>query len=439
VSEAPLASSPLSVLTLRTVRRYIRRSHAVMMTAFFAIVYALGSMVLGSMLILTHLTPPYYAEVVWSGGAPSWNYPGLLIVQPWGVATLPFFPTISMVVVSVGVGIGMSVAVLLAVALVRERRASAGRPAAVGSVAGLTPAMIALVTLGACCSTTAAATAGVGLVGQVTGTSTGDLLLNNWFLGVFQVAVVWIALVAQEMILRVYGGLFGTSNRSGFPTVTSADPRSTYRSVLASALLRFALLVGGITWSLAVLADWTLVAPAGASATQWFSWIVEHQLVALVAIAAALFPSAVRRGFSRTVSWSTGTVVRIALAVGGATLLIGVPPPFSSEGAGGLGNQIVSVLGGSAAFGASVPPVGLGAGLLFSWILQFGLLGVFALALAIAPRWTMGPLLRSAHAAAPDAISEFWGPLARVGPIPTGNAGDAHVPATAPNPGRSES
>ncbi len=60
--------------------------------------------------------------------------------------------------------------------------------------------MIALVTLGACCSTTAAATAGLGVIAQASGTSIDELLANNWYIGVFQILVLWIALIAQEQL-----------------------------------------------------------------------------------------------------------------------------------------------------------------------------------------------------------------------------------------------
>ncbi len=370
MSQVPGASPPLSILTLRTIRAYIRRSHAVMMTAFFAIVYALGSMFLGSMLLLTHLTPPYYAEIVWSGGAPSWNYPGFLLVEPWGVLTLPFFGTVAMVLVSIGVGIGMSVAVLLAIALVRGRRARAGRPAAVGSVAGLTPAMIALVTLGACCSTTAAATAGVGIVGQVSGTSTDNLLLNNWFLGVFQIAVVWIALLAQELILRVYGGLFGWSSAPNAPV----EPPALNRRTIGSAALRVALLIGAITWSLAMFAQWTVISPYSASALQWFGWIVGHQGVALFVILAALFPRPTREALTAPMRRVGPTVVRSVLAVGGITMILMAVVPST----------------------VALPTLSVGPGWLFSWIVQTGLVGGFAVSTALAPRVTLGPLAWSA-------------------------------------------
>ncbi len=419
MSELPGVGSFLSILGLRSIRAYIRRSHAIMMTAFFAIVYALGSMVVGSMLLLTPLSPPYYAEILWTGGAPAWNYPGVLIVQPWGVITLPFFATFAMIVVSTGVGIGMSVAVLLGIALVRNRRARAGQPATVGSVAGLTPAMIALVTLGACCSTTAAATAGVGLVGQVTGTTTNNLLVNNWFLGVFQMVVVWVALLAQELLLRIYGGLFGIASISGGPSTEGHEPRRADRKVVASAALRVGLLIGGVTWSLAMVASWTTVSPTTASPTLWFSWLVQHQLISIFAVVAALFP----RGLGSAVEPRLGTlgvgILRGALLLGGLSLVVGVPPPFADGGAAGFANQLVAVLGGPSAWGASWPVFGPGPALYFNWGVQYLLLGGFAITAGLWPGRVLAFLRRSAVGASledGDIAFETGPPSPGIGP-----------------------
>ena len=134
-------------------------------------------MLLGGMIVLARFSGGYSVLLLWGNalGLQSWNYPGLLIEAPWGFVVLPFFATLSMILVSVGVGLGMAVALLLGAQLLREHRATAGRPTTTGAIAGLTPAMIALVTLGACCSTTAAATAGVGLVAQSSGSSISNL------------------------------------------------------------------------------------------------------------------------------------------------------------------------------------------------------------------------------------------------------------------------
>ena len=353
MSEAPTLGTPLSLLTLAETRRYIRRSHAIMMTVTFVLLYALGSMVIGGMLILANLTGGTVVQIVWGNGLGTdfWNYPGLLIIAPWGIVDLPMFATVSMVFVSIGVGMGMSVAVLLGVAMVRSRRASLGRPASVGSIAGLTPAMIALVTLGACCSTTAAATAGVGIVAHASGTTTTNLLVNTWYLGVFQMAVMYVALFAQELVLRVYGGILGLSGRDA-SRIYVAPPVD--RRYVAGILLRVALMVGGITWSLAMLVDWTTTGPFSASAALWTRWILEHQVPAFLAILVALFPNgtfAVLRDLARY----PGLAVRALLVAGGLLLLVGAPPPLAGWGLEGFGNELMGALGLPVAWGAVAP------------------------------------------------------------------------------------
>jgi len=424
VSDPDPFDSAYSLLTLRSIRRYVRRSHAIMMTVFFVVAYALGSMTLGGMLLLTHVGGGYTTEVLWHSGTgyQSWNYPGLLIVAPWGVVSLPFFATLAMVLVSVGVGIGMAVAVLLGIALLRRRAMSAGQPAAVGTLAGLTPAMIAMLTLGACCSTTAAATAGVGLVAQVSGSTTDNLLVNNWYLGVFQVVVVWTALIAQELLLRVYGGLFGLPAESSGPYASSAPPPFTARFLVGS-LLRVGLLVGGVTWSLAMLADWTVVAPGSASAATWFRWIVQDQLLAGLAIATALFPQGLSALLTRGSRTRLGRWGRGLLLMAGASLAIGVPPPISGWGVEGLGNELMGLLGLSSAWGAVPPVFSPGLDLGFRWGLQYLLLGGLAVAVALAPARALAPIV-STVARAPS-------------PVPEGSEGVAPAvsrPATAPTP-----
>ncbi len=438
VPEAPQVGSPLSLLTLRETRRFIGRFRAILLTAAFVIVYAFGSMVLGGMLIFANLGGGYQILPIWGNGlgTDTWSYPALLISAPWGFVELPFFATLSMVVVSIGVGIGMSVAVLLGISLVRTRRRTAGRPAAVGTVAGLTPAMIALVTLGACCSTTAAATAGVGLVAQVSGSTTNNLLLNNWFLGVFQMVVVWTALVAQELVLRVYGGLFGLSG----PDTDRAPvaPRLDRRVALGS-VLRAVLLIGGIMWSLAMLVEWTAVGPFNASAALWFRWIVEHQVPAFLAILAALFPSGTLAAL-RSLGRPSALALRGGLVVAGAILLLGAPPPFAGAGIEGLGNELMGVLGLPAAWGAVAPVFAPGLDLYFRWGFQYGLLGGFAVAAGAAPLRAFVPLLWTVGANTGRDGSSVRSPAASGGPspvavAPTGFDVRGPVAGSSPAPG----
>ncbi len=384
----------LSIVSLVETRRYIRRAHARMMVVFFAILYALGSMVLGGMLLLTRVRGGYTSEIMWGSalGTGQWNYPGILIVAPWGVVTLPFLATISMIVVSIGVGIGVSVAILISARLIQDRRRATATPGVVGSVAGLTPAMIALVTLGACCSTTAAATAGVGLVAQASGSNLNSLLVNNWYLDLFQMTVIFVALLAQEMLLEVYGGLFGLEPRGDSNAMAPplASPGAARR--IAGGALRATLLLGGVTWSLAMFAEWTTVSPATASAGLWFQWIFQHQLLGGFAIVAALFPSTVISVVTRRATTTAGYAFRTALLLSGLSLAAWVPPAVAASGAPGFVNELLGAGGFSAAWGAVAPVYSPGVALFLRWGSQYVLLGGFAVAVALAPRVALSPL-----------------------------------------------
>ena len=365
------------------------------MVVFFALLYALGSMVLGGMLILARVQGGYTTWILWGNalGQGPWNYPGILIVAPWGVVTLPFLATWSMIFVAIGVGIGVSVALLIAAQLVRDRKRSAARPGAVGSIAGLTPAMIALVTLGACCSTTAAATAGVGLVAQASGSSVNNLLLNNWYLDVFQVVVVFVALLAQEMLLRVYGGLFGLEPISASLGAAVARPAPLGARLIIGGALRAGLLLAGVTWSLAMVAEWTTVSPLTATPTLWFQWIFQHQVIAVFAILVALFPATMAAALTPRRAGRWTVALRGALLVGGLSLATWVPPALAAGGASGFVNELFGTWGFPAAWGAVAPVYPLGIALLARWGIQYLLLGGFAVAVAIAPDLALRPIL----------------------------------------------
>jgi hypothetical protein len=412
----------VSVLGLGETRRYLRRYHARMMVAFFAILYGLGTMVFGGMLIFARTPWGYSAEVLWGNalGTGQWNYPGLLIVAPWGIVTLPFLATWSMVFVSIGVGIGVSVALLISAQLVRDRRRAGARPGAVASVAGLTPAMIALVTLGACCSTTAAATAGVGLVAQASGSTLNNLLVNNWFLDVFQVGVVFVALLAQEMLLRVYGGLFARPGSPDSLGRTAVRPAPLGAKLLVGGGLRIALLLAGVTWSLAMFAEWTTVSPLAATPTLWFQWVFQHQLIAVMAILVALFPASIADALARNSSRPMISALRLGLLLGGLSLATWVPATVAGGGAAGFLNELFGVWGLPASWGAVAPVFSPGATLFARWGFQYLLLGGFAAALAIAPDRALTPVLwtwgTSDARTVPGTGSEAWSPPPSVKP-----------------------
>ena len=380
-----------ALLSLRHSRALVRRPRFFVLAIVIAVTYALIAMVVGAMLQI--FWPPAHLSSFWvilTSGTPSWDYPALLTVNPFFVLGLPFLPTLFMVFTSAGVGLGMTVAVILSASLLRRRKTSSARPAAVGTAAGLTPALIALVTLGACCSTTAAATAGIGLTAQATGTSTSALLLNNWYLGVFQLVILYVALLAQEQLLTVYGALVPSPGGTASP---AAVPPPLDRRFAAGAILRVALLAAGVTWSLAMIADWLTVNPSTASPGTWAGWILQHQLVGFAAILTALVPVPTYRALLRLLSTWSGIILRILLVIAGISLAIGVPPPLTVMGWHGFVSELLGAAGVSATWGGVSPGLPAGVALVVRWAAQYLLLGGFAIALGLRPVAALRPIL----------------------------------------------
>jgi hypothetical protein len=383
-----------ALLTLRRSRSLVRRPRLFGLAIAIALVYALIAMVVGTMLEI--FSPPAHLSSFWvilTSGTPAWDYPALLAVNPYFILALPFLPTIFMVLTSAGVGLGMTVAVILSANLLKRRKSAAARPAAVGTAAGLTPALIALVTLGACCSTTAAATAGIGLTAQATGTSALTLLANDWYLGVFQLVILYVALLAQEQLLTVYAGI---SSSTGGPDAIGPSAPPLDRRFAVGAILRVALLAAGVTWCLAMIADWLTVSPMTASAGTWVDWLLQHQLVGFAAIFAALVPVSTYQAFLRSIGTWSGMVLRIFLVIAGVSLAIGVPPPLAATGWHGLVNELLGVAGASAASGGISPGLALGPTLAVRWAVQYLLLGGFSIALGLRPLAALRPILWSA-------------------------------------------
>jgi hypothetical protein len=407
MSEPPSSPGALALLTLARSRALLRTRLGILSVAVVAVLYGFVSLLAGGMLLLTRTTFPSVATTVLNGqGQPDWwNFPALIVSGPDGVLALPFLATVTMVVVSVGVGIGMSVGLVLAYRLLRKGGTGAGRSAAFGSVPGLTPAMIALVTLGACCSTTAAATAGIGVVAQASGTTTQALLLNSWYLNVFQVAVLWVALVAQEQLVTVYGRfLRPAENGSELPVRTPVDVRFG-----VGAVLRAALVLGGVTWSLAMVAEWTASPPPALTFALAVQGILLHQVPALFAISAGLFAVPTYRAIRSLPYRRPSTALRSALLVSGLALATWVPAPLARLGIYGLGNEILGAVGSPASWGAVAPPSVGPLALALRWGLQFALLGGFAVLAALAPERAFLPLQwttdsRGANAAGAGAV-----------------------------------
>lgn len=382
------------LISLHHSRILVRRPRYLLLALGIAVAYALVAMVVGGMLEI--FWPPAHLSSYWvvlTSGTPTWNYPGVLAVNPYFVLSLPFLPTVFMGLISAGVGLGMSVAVVLSANLLRRRAATSARPATVGTAAGLTPAMIALVTLGACCSTTAAATAGIGLTAQATGTTTDALLLNNWYLGLFQLVILYVALLAQEQLLTIYGGLLAPGTTS---TGMTEPPPGVDRRFAAAALVRVVLIAAGVTWSLSMVAEWLSADPGTASASTWVGWVLQHQLVGVTALLAGLFPGRIHQAFvQHGASWPS-RVLRAVLLVGGVSLAIGVPPPLLSVGWHGFVNELLGLLGVSASSGAVSPGLSWGLPLAVRWATQYVSLGSFAVALGLRPLAALRPLMGTA-------------------------------------------
>jgi hypothetical protein len=390
----------LSLATLARSRALLRESHGFLLIGTIGALYALIAMYVGQMLTFGHTPLPNSATIV-TQGAPFWDFPALIVIAPNAVLVLPFFGTLTMAIAAGGVGIGMGVAVVLTARLLRQRRAGSARPTAIGTAAGLTPVMLTLVTLGACCSTTAAATAGISLAAQSSGTSLFAVLANNWYLGVFQLAILWVALLAQEQIVAVYGILFGVTNGEGSATALAPPPVSV-RSGLGAAL-RVTLVASGLTWALAAVADWTTVSPFNAPAAAWADWIGPHFLLGGLAVIAGLAPEGIDRAL-RTGPRAVVRSVRAVVGVTAVTLLLWMPPTLAAAGWDGLGNEVLGALGVSPALGAAAPPVG-GLALALEWLFQYLLIGAFALGIAIAPRTVVRPMLPSTSASGgPSAV-----------------------------------
>jgi hypothetical protein len=381
-----------STLLLTRSLEVISSRPARSLAASIAILYAFGSMLLGGMLFFGPtgsvgtqagiITEPY--NPAW------WNFPAVWVSTPTGYLTLPFFGTVAMVIVSLGVGIGMSVGMLLTYRVLQERRRGLGGATAASTAAGLTPAMIALVTLGACCSTTAAATAGIGVLAQSSGTTQTLLINNSWYLGVFQIGVLGVALLAQEQLLTLFRDLLPGHRSNEVSVEPSQDARVGGHALAIAALLRFALIAAGITWVLAMLASTFIT--SSVTAGSWVWWIFEQLLVAVIATSLALSTRAGLASFLRFTERREALVLRVALLLSGLCLLLWLPAPIAQLGPHGLLNEVLWGLGAPASWGAVSPGNFAGVSLALRWGLQFLLLGTFSVAVALRPRAVVGLL-----------------------------------------------
>ena len=378
----------LALLFLERSRALLRNRWGRALSASIAVVYGIIALFVGGMVTL--FAAPYTTVaaqlIVPDYSSAWWDYPAILITAPGGVVTLPFLPTLTMVIVSVGVGIGMAVGIVLTLRLRTAQRSGAGG-AAVSSAAGFTPALIALVTLGACCSTTAAATAGIGAIAQASGTGLNQLLFNNWYLDLFQVGVLWVALLAQEQLIAIYGGLVGDARATG----PVAAPVRFDRRAASSAGLRVALLAAGVVWGISAAAAWTSFYPVPLTAGLVFAIVLQHLVPAGAALAVGLFAAGGLTWLVRHERDMAGWVLRAVLLVSGLSVATFDPPPLPGAGVYGLGNEMLGAIGAPTAFGAVTPPSLTISVLLLRWVFEFALLGGFSIAIAVAPvrcaRW----------------------------------------------------
>lgn len=390
-----------SLLSLRGTRTLLSPPRYRVLVGLIGLSYAFIAMLVGGMFYLpsSPLREGWFFYLYPSGPGPSWAYPTILAGSPYFQLNLPFLSAILMTLTSAGIGLGMSLGVLLGIRLIRRRREGSLGPTAVGTAAGLTPAMIGLVTLGACCSTTAAATAGISLVAQSSGTSPAVALANAWYLGVFQVIVVYIALLAQEQLVTVYGFLVSRST-SGSPS--HGDPAPVRPPLgwkgIGSAALRIALVAGGIAWSLSMLADWFVTPPAKASTTVWFGWVFQHQVPGILAVLVVLFPQGTLAFWTKLSRGSSALAIRVTLVISGLALVTWIPTPLTGTGAAALGNELLGFWQLPVGWGAVSPPALGIVGLSLRWALQFGFLGALAVAMGISPTVALKPLLRSSGA-----------------------------------------
>ncbi|MCI4348735.1 MAG: hypothetical protein L3J93_00735 [Thermoplasmata archaeon] len=371
------------ILALRANRERLRGGGRRAIAAAIAFVVALTSMLAGGMLTLTPTQGVYTAEVI-TGGGPSgwWFYPEILIAQPWGYVQLPWLPTVAMLLVGIGAGIGAAVGLEIVIQWLRARASGRGATEIAGIAAGAGPGVASLATLGACCCTSCSSATGLALVAAASGTTVAHLFTVNWYLPVFQLAVVYVSLLAQERTLRLAAPGRGLADLR--------DPR-----FLGAASLRLALLIAGTTWSMAMFVEWGDVNPWTASAATWYHWGFEHQVLSLTAIAAALFPRELARFFSAGSRRVTRLGSRTFLALGALTWGVWVPPALTHLGLGGLLNELAGYLGLAPSWGAIPPDVPVGPALVFHWLFQHLLLSAFALALAASPslagRWLDEP------------------------------------------------
>ena len=408
-------------LALSRTRALIRSPLGRSLALSVAVVYAFVSMLLGLMLSFFNTEQNSVTIYLLTRGNPWWNYPGVLVIAPGGVIALPFLSTVTMVLVSAGVGLGAAASLLLLVPRLRVgREVGAVRSMASTVAGGATPAIAGLATLGACCCTSCVGAAGIAVVAAASGTNVADVIRNNWYVALFELAIVGLSLMLLERSLSLP------------PEACPLPPPKDRRFAVGTAL-RLALLVAGITWSLAMFVEWGDTPPLAAPSGTWYHWIFEHQLLAGLAITAGFLPQETAAVVGRSARRLRSLAWRTPLLIAGITWGIGVPASLVGWGIGGLGNELMGYLGAPAGWGAIPPDSALGAPLYFHWVLQHALLSAFAISVAVLGEAAFRPLLWSVTADRAAAHQEAsvggGGPTSRSG-LPPVTAGSLAAPTT---------
>ncbi|MDE1821100.1 MAG: hypothetical protein KGJ23_09715 [Euryarchaeota archaeon] len=331
-------------------------------------------------------------------GGPIWDFPNLLVWGPGIQAQFPFLATFTMVIAAIGTGIGVVVAVEL---LRRSRRRDpedeeGGSAGTAPTVAGTLPGIAGLSALGACCCVTCVGPSVVAVVAGLSAVTASQVLYNDWYVSLFQIAVIWLALIAQERAI---------SQARACPT----EKLRFDRRVLSSVLLRLSLIVAGITWSLAMFVEMGNTPSSAVTPALLYHWALEHQLLSLTAIFMGFFPTEGARYISRWCSSAPGRGGRFVLLLAGVSWGFWVPAPLVSAGLGGLINEGMGYLGAPASWGAAPPDTVVGPALLFHWAFQHALLSVWAIWVALFPQRASAPLLLSVPT--PSASPSMPGPV----------------------------
>ncbi len=392
----------LSILSLQRSRSLLAGRLGLSVAALIAALFAIVSMTVGGMIVFFGYSQTATGTYLFTAGSPFWDYPEILALFPQGEVRLPLLPTVAMAITSIGVGIAGSVAMLLLVPSLRARAfrdRKKGRPGSAtgivpavaglglpGATAGMGPAIAGIGIVGSCCCiacTSASSLAVFSAAGGIDVAAAGginffSLLANNWYVSLFQVAVVWASLVAQERTLAV-------SDRCS--PVTAGRTR-----LVLGSLLKAGLLIAGITWSLAMFVEWTIASPLTADIPTWYHWVFEHQVLSVTVIAVALYPREIISLMTRLLRARYSWLWRGVLFVPAVTWGLWVPPALAGVGLGGFVNELFGVLGLPAWTGAIQPDAALGLPLMFHWIFQHELLSLYSLALAISPRRALVPM-----------------------------------------------